>query len=132
MTPYATTPAETVRAFLKAMETLDYDTALTFIADGCVYENMPMGKVRGPAGVRGVLEPFFAPTLENEFRILLELTHGNTVFTERLDRHLLATGWVILPVAGVWVVENGLITAWRDYFDLATIASKWPAPGAPA
>lgn len=124
------TPSETVHAFLKAMAVLDYDSALTLIADICEYENMPMGKVTGPAGVRSVLEPFFAPTLENEFIILRELTNGKTVMAERLDRHRLATGWVELPVMGVFEVENGLITLWRDYFDLATIMGKWPAPAA--
>ncbi len=124
------TPSETVHAFLKAMAVLDYDSALTLIADICEYENMPMGKVTGPAGVRSVLEPFFAPTLENEFIILRELTNGKTVMAERLDRHRLATGWVELSVMGVFEVENGLITLWRDYFDLATIMGKWPAPAA--
>lgn len=123
-------PAETVRAFLRAMQVLDYDAAMTLIAPDCDYENVPMGKVAGPAGVRGVLEPFFAPTLENDFVILRELTNGKTVFLERLDRHRLASGWVELPVAGVFEVEQGLITLWRDYFDLATIMSKWPAPAA--
>lgn len=130
MTMTEISPAETVRAFLNAVTAFDYDAAMTLIADECVYENMPMGKAIGPAGVRGVLEPFFAPTLENEFRVLRELTNGRTVFTERLDRHRLATGWVELPVAGVWEVENGLITVWREYFDAATILSKWPAPEA--
>ena len=122
--------AGTVHAFLNAIKAFDYDAAMTLIDANCVYENMPMGKAIGPAGVRGVLEPFFAPTLENEFLILRELTSGSTVFTERLDRHRLATGWVELPVAGVWEVENGLITVWREYFDAATILSKWPAPAA--
>jgi limonene-1,2-epoxide hydrolase len=117
--------ADTVHAFLNAVTASDYDAAMTLIAEDCQYENMPMGKAVGPAGV---LEPFFSPTLENEFIILRELMNGNTVFTERLDRHRLATGWVELPVAGVWEVENGLITVWREYFDAATILSKWPAP----
>jgi len=122
-------PAGTVHAFLNAVKAFDYDAAMTLIAETCDYENMPLGKVTGPAGVRGVLEPFFAPTLVNEFIILRELTDGNRVFLERLDRHQLATGWVELPVAGVFEVENGQITVWHDYFDAATILSKWPAPG---
>jgi limonene-1,2-epoxide hydrolase len=128
MTTTQLSPAETVHAFLNAITAFDYDAAMTLIAPGCEYENMPMAKAIGPAGVRGVLEPFFSPTLENEFIILRELTNGKTVFTERFDRHRLATGWVELPVAGVWEVENGLITVWREYFDLATIMSKWPTP----
>lgn len=119
-------PLDVVHAFLKAMETLDYDTALPYIADSCEYENMPMGKVHGPAGVRSVLEPFFAPTLENEFKILRELAQGPLVFAERLDRHRIAKGWVELPVTGVFEVHDGKITLWRDYFDAATITSKWP------
>ncbi len=122
--------AGTVHAFLNAISAFDYDAAMTLVAGHCTYENMPLGKATGPAGVRGVLEPFFAPTLENEFLVLREVSDGRIVFTERLDRHRLATGWVELPVTGVWEVEDGLITVWREYFDAATILSKWPAPGA--
>ena len=128
MTIPEATPLETVQAFLRAMAVLDYDAALTLIGETCDYENMPMSRVTGPAGVRGVLEPFFAPTLENEFRVLRQIASGKTVFLERLDRHRLATGWVELPVVGIFEVENGLITLWRDYFDLATIMGKWPVP----
>ena len=120
------TPMETVTAFMKLMEPLDYDNAVKLIADHCEYTNIPMGSVTGPAGVRAVLEPFFAPTLENEFRVLRSAAVGNTVFLERLDRHRLESGWVELPVTGVYEVEDGKITVWRDYFDLATIMSKWP------
>jgi limonene-1,2-epoxide hydrolase len=120
------TPMETIKAFMAAMTVLDYDTAVTFIAPDCEYDNVPMGKVTGPAGLRGVLEPFFAPTIENEFRILRSVADGPVVFLERLDRHLLSTGWVELPVTGVFEVHDGLITLYRDYFDLNTIMSKWP------
>jgi limonene-1,2-epoxide hydrolase len=73
-----------------------------------------------------VLEPFFAPTLENEFRILREAAAGSVVILERLDRHRLADKWVELPVTGVFEVHDGLISYWRDYFDIATIMPQWP------
>ena len=121
-------PIATVKAFMKAMEPLDYDTALQFVADDCAYTNPPpIGTVTGPAGIRAVLEPFFAPTLENEFRIVRELASGPLVMLERLDRHRLADKWVELPVTGVYEVHEGRITYWRDYFDAATILSQWPA-----
>ncbi|WP_304167132.1 limonene-1,2-epoxide hydrolase family protein [Phenylobacterium aquaticum] len=119
-------PLDVVHAFFKAMETLDYDTALPLIGETCEYDNVPLYKVEGPAGVRAVLEPFFAPTLENEFIIKREVADGPIVFIERLDRHRLADGWVELPVTGVLEVHDGKITLWRDYFDAATIVSKWP------
>ena len=124
------TPSEIVHAFMDAMAVKDYDTALQYVADNCEYDNVPMGKVTGPAGVRAVLEPFFAPTIENIFVIKRELAEGKTVILERLDRHLLSTGWVELPVTGIFEVENGKITLYRDYFDLNTIMSKWPQPAA--
>ena len=121
-------PIETVKAFLKAMEPLDYDTALGLIAETCEYTNPPpLGTVLGPAGVRAVLEPFFAPTRENEFRVLRAVTAGPVVMLERLDRHRLDDKWVELPVTGVFEVHQGQITYWRDYFDAATILSQWPA-----
>jgi limonene-1,2-epoxide hydrolase len=124
------TPSEIVHAFMDAMAVKDYDNGLKYIAANCEYDNVPMGKVTGPAGVRAVLEPFFAPTIENQLIVKREITQGNTVILERLDRHLLDTGWVELPVTGIFEVENGQITLYRDYFDLNTIMSKWPQPGA--
>lgn len=121
-------PIDVVKAFLGAMEVLDYDRALPHVAPDCTYINPPpIGMVSGPAGLRAVLEPFFAPTLENEFRILREAANGAVVMLERLDRHRLQDKWVELPVTGIFEVHAGLITYWRDYFDAATILSQWPA-----
>lgn len=118
---------EITKLFLKAMEPLDYDNALTLVSEACEYTNPPpIGTVHGPAGIRAVLEPFFAPTLENEFRVLREASEGPIVVLERLDRHRLADKWVELPVTGVFEVHDGLITYWRDYFDAATILLQWP------
>lgn len=126
-TPLKPSPLEIVQRFMNAMAVKDYDGGLPLIADACEYHNMPMTAVTGPAGVRAVLEPFFAPTLENEFVILRTATNGPVVFMERLDRHRLAEGWVELPVTGVWEVHDGQITLWRDYFDAATLVKAWPA-----
>jgi limonene-1,2-epoxide hydrolase len=72
--------------------------------------------------VREVLGPFFAPIHENQFLILRQAAAGPVVFLERLDRHRLDHGWRELPVNSVFEVHDGLITVWRDYFDLATAA----------
>jgi limonene-1,2-epoxide hydrolase len=120
MTETALSPTETVEAFLDAFIAMDFDTALTFLAEDCEYTNIPMGTVRGHAGVREVLGPFFAPIHENEFLILRQAAAGPVVFLERLDRHRLDHGWRELPVNSVFEVHDGLITVWRDYFDLLT------------
>lgn len=127
MSPASASPIEIVRRFMGAMERLDYDSALKLVSETCEYVNPPpLPLVHGPAGIRGLLEPFFAPTLENEFKVLRWAESGPQVFLERLDRHRLADKWVELPVTGVFEVHDGKITFWRDYFDAATIMSQWP------
>jgi limonene-1,2-epoxide hydrolase len=119
---------DAVRQFMKHMQQGDYDSAMTLIAEDCEYINPPpIGAVRGRAAVRGVFEPFFAPTLENELQVLREASAGSVVFMERLDRHRLADKWVELPVTGVFEVRDGKIAVWRDYFDAATILNQWPS-----
>jgi limonene-1,2-epoxide hydrolase len=123
----AQSPTDVVRQFMKLMEPLNYDAALKLVSASVEYTNPPpLGTVRGPAGIRSVLEPFFSPTLENEFKVVRASAAGPVVFLERLDRHRLADKWVELPVTGVFEVHDGLITYWRDYFDVSTIMSQWP------
>lgn len=115
-----TAPGQVVAAFIRAFEAMDFEAALSFIAPECEYTNVPMGSAKGPEGVRSVLEPFFAPIDENDFVIHRKAVEGKVVFYERLDRHRLGDNWRELPVIGVFEVEDGLITLWREYFDLAT------------
>lgn len=124
-------PRTVVEAFLAAMAELDYDTALTHVTDDVVYTNMPLGPVEGPGGIRAVLEPFFAPTVTNEWVVSSVAVHDDVVFVERLDRHQLPGGWVELPVVGVFEVRDGRIAAWRDYFDLATLQRGFAGAGQP-
>jgi limonene-1,2-epoxide hydrolase len=44
---------------------------------------------------------------------------------ERLDCFHMAGKPVEIPVAGIWEVnDEGLITLWRDYFDLTTVTNQ--------
>ena len=53
-----------------------------------------------------------------EFEVVRQTCTGNTVMNERLDRFNTASGREIeLPVMGIFEVNEGLITFWRDYFD---------------
>ena len=114
-------PIDTAHAFLSAMEEMDYDTALQLVADRVVYINGNAPAVTGPDGIRQTLEPFFTPLKKNEFKVLREAASGSVVIIERLDRHLADHGWFELPVTGVMEVEDGRITYWREYFDMAVI-----------
>jgi limonene-1,2-epoxide hydrolase len=53
---------------------------------------------------------------------------GGLVVNERLDRFRLDEGWLDLPVAGFFeVTADGLISRWRDYFDMSTYTGQLEA-----
>ena len=124
----STTPIDVVRAFISALENKDFDAALALVSHDCEYDNVPMNKVHGPAGIRSVLEPFLGGCAAVEWVILREAADGPIVFNERIDRFHLAHGWAELPVNGVWEVHQGKITLWRDYFDVLSFQKAFAPP----
>lgn len=120
------TPLETVNAFIRALEANDLDAACAMVSADCEYDNVPMIKVFGPDGIKGILGPMFANCSRIEWVVHREAQSGTTVFNERLDRFEMPHGWVELPVNGVWEVVDGKITLWRDYFDAASYLKQMP------
>ena len=50
------------------------------------------------------------------------------VINERLDRFQIGSGWLELPVAGFFeVTDQGLISLWRDYFDMSSYTGQLAA-----
>jgi limonene-1,2-epoxide hydrolase len=88
---------------------------------------VPLMKVYGPDGVKGVLGPMFGDCTEVEWIVHREAANGTTVFNERTDRFKMSWGWLELPVNGVWEVVDGKITLWRDYFDAQSYFKQLPA-----
>ncbi|MDH3755206.1 MAG: nuclear transport factor 2 family protein [Acidimicrobiia bacterium] len=119
---------DVVDAFIAAIEAKDIDAAVALVSDDCEYDNVPMGKVFGPAGIKELLEPFTASCTAIEWVVHRQVGAERTVFNERLDRFQMPTGWIELPVAGVFEVSDGKISLWRDYFDLATFQDQMAAP----
>lgn len=119
------TPAETVSAFIAAIEAKDLDTAMALLSDDVSYENVPMTPISGKPTVRAVLDSFLASATQVEWIVSRQVESGNAVANERLDRFQIGSGWLELPVAGFFEVNpDGLITLWRDYFDMASYTSQ--------
>jgi len=120
-------PAETVTAFITAIERADLDAAIGLLADDVEYDNVPMGKVHGPQAVRDLLGPMLGACSSIEWIVHRQAAEGNLVFNERLDRFEMPFGWLEVPVTGIWEVDDdGRITLWRDYFDEATYRRQLP------
>ena len=110
------TPEEVVNKFSEALNR-DLEESLQYIADDCVYQNMPFDPVIGPEGVRTTLAGFFEITGPVRLEVLKQTASGNFVMNERIDYFDPPDGKAFgLPVAGAFEVVDGKITAWRDYF----------------
>lgn len=115
------TPAEIVSAFIAAIEAKDLDTAMAFLSDDVSCENVPMAPISGKPMVRAALDSFLASATQVEWVVSRQMESGNAVANERLDRFQIGSGWLELPVAGFFEVNpDGLVTLWRDYFDMAS------------
>ena len=112
-------PSAVVRSLITAIEHKDLAQVADLLAENISYENMPMKPI-----VLKVLQGFLDPAEAVEWQVLSECERGNTVYNERLDRFKINGGWLDLPIAGVFRVEAGKITLWRDYFDMATYTER--------
>ncbi len=118
------TPAETVDAFIGAIERKDVEAAVALVADDCEYDNVPMGAVVGPRAIVDLLGPMIGSCREVDWVVRRQVAQGAVVMNERLDRFSLDGRWVEVPVCGVWEVVDDKIRLWRDYFDLQTFRSQ--------
>jgi len=122
-------PAAVVATFVAAIERRDVSAALELLSPDVEYDNVPMGKVRGPDAVGQILGPMLEGCTAVEWPVVRQAVAGTTVFNERIDRFLMGETWIELPVAGVWEVVDGHITLWRDYFDEPTYRNQLPKNG---
>ena len=119
------TPEETVDEFIRRVVAVDLDGAAELVSDDLEYDNVPIGKVSGPDGLKSFLSAMVSGIDEVVFVIHRQTVAGNTVMNERTDRFRLGENWIDLPVAGVFEVgDDGKIVLWRDYFDAATFYSQ--------
>ena len=114
-------PGATVAAFIRAIERKDISAAAEMVAEDVSYENMPISPVVGREGLTQVLEMFLGSAHEVEWQIVSQFEIGNTVVNERLDRFQIGDGWLELPIAGFFRIDDeGRIALWRDYFDMGS------------
>lgn len=109
-----------VLRFYEAWSRLDVDELMEYFSDDAVWDNVPIGIVRGSPAIRSWFQ-YIVSEWTREAKVHLEVLHiaskGNRVFTERVD-HVESLGRrVDLPVAGIFQIEDGKITFFRDYWD---------------
>jgi limonene-1,2-epoxide hydrolase len=130
----ASTPEELVNDFIAALVARDLEGAAAMVTDDFEYDNVPMGKAFGPQALTETLNGFFGMCTGIDWKILRQASSGDltkgTVLNERDDRVEIHGRWTTLPVAGVFEIENGKLTLWRDYFDRQAIIDVMTPPTA--
>ncbi|CAM2175481.1 limonene-1,2-epoxide hydrolase family protein [Burkholderia orbicola] len=115
------TNQEIVRAYIGAFEARDMDRIIAMTAPDIVYHNIPMEIVRGREAFKEVQAPFIGRCEEIRWEILrLAEAEDGAVLTERVDHFFMTRNRRIsVRVMGIFELRDGLVAAWRDYFDLA-------------
>ncbi|MBB3558875.1 limonene-1,2-epoxide hydrolase [Rhizobium sp. BK512] len=122
-------PLETAKTFFAHWSANRIEEALAMLADDVLYDNVPLPDIGGRDNVRKFHADFGIGTaFKVDWQVTRIAASGNVVLNERIDIFTHESGGQItLPVMGTLTVENGEITLWRDYFDLASFEQQLAA-----
>ena len=121
----------TVLGMWKALSARYWDAVKTFLAEDCIYIDMPVGPVaaaRGPDDIVKRLKLGLESLAGYENHDGLLVSNGADVMYE----HSETWNWVsgesaVLQFVTVHKVVNGAITVWKDYWDFAGLLNHAPA-----
>ena len=112
------TPIEVVERFCAAFSAKDVDTIAGLLADDVVYHNVGMAPADGKEASLAMIQGFLDMSEGMSFEIHRISASGDSVLTERTDTFTINGAKAPIPVMGAFDLRDGLITGWRDYFDL--------------
>jgi len=108
---------EIVTRFLAAMQEGDVEAVIALAADDIVYTNVSLPTIRGKDRFGRAARAYYRHHLAFQVVIHRIAGSGSSVLTERTDALILGPFRMQFWVCGVFEVENGQVTLWRDYFD---------------
>jgi limonene-1,2-epoxide hydrolase len=134
MTEVSTIAVEgVVLGLWRALSRRDLDAVKTFLAEDCLYVDMPIPALsaRGPEDIVKKLKMAVEPLADYENHDGLLLSNGTDVTYEHSETWTFPTGERgVLRFVTVHkvVLQNGepKVALWKDYYDLATLTSFAP------
>jgi limonene-1,2-epoxide hydrolase len=126
----STDPEAIIRRFFDTWVQRDPVRLTEFFAQDGVWIESHRSPAVGHKEIHSVFEmqTSFGSGFSFEFRNLI--VAGDRVFTERVDRFSLNDTPMTVAVAGVFELgSDGLIAAWRDYYDWADLEGQLVAAG---
>jgi limonene-1,2-epoxide hydrolase len=121
---------DTVLGMWAALSARDWETVKSFLAEDCIYLDMPVGPTaaaKGPEDIVKRLKVGLEPLSSYENFTGLLVAEGADAMYEHHEEWHWATGEsAVLRFVTVHRVENGKITRWKDYWDMSALASHAP------
>ena len=115
----------------KALSDRDWDAVKTFLAEDCIYIDMPVGPVAAARGPDDIVKRLklglesLAGYLNHDG---LLVSNGTDVMYEHSETWDWVTGEsAVLQFVTVHKVVDGAITVWKDYWDFAGLLNHAPA-----
>jgi limonene-1,2-epoxide hydrolase len=99
-----------------------------FFTEDAVYLNVPMQPIIGRDAIAAVLGGMGSGMRAAGWEVIHQVVQGNVVMNERVDRFTVGDRTIAVPVMGVFVLRDGKIAEWRDYFDMNMWQSQMPKP----
>ncbi len=122
---------KTVLDMWHALSDRDWEKLKTFIADDCIYVDMPVGPAaaaRGPEDIVKRLKVGLEPLAGYKNHDGVLVTNGVDVMYEHSETWNWVTGEsTVLQFVTVHKVRDGKITLWKDYWDFGGLVNHAPA-----
>ena len=115
---------DVVKAIILAWRGLDVEGVMKYLADDIVWYSHVGGAAPlvGKAACRAFVVALGKRITDNKWRVFNMAANGNSVFCEGVDDFTATDGkQITVPYMGIMTVRNGLVVAWRDYFDGAMV-----------
>lgn len=122
---------KTVLGMWQALSDRDWDRIKTFLADNCIYADMPVGPTaaaRGPEDIVKRLKIGLEPLAGYVNHDGVLVANGEDVMYEHSETWNWPTGeTALLRFVTVHKVTDGKITLWKDYWDMGALVNFAPA-----
>ena len=93
------------------------------VTEEAVWHPMPMTPAVGKPAIRALISEWLRTAPRGE--VHRQVSDGKTVMHERTDRCSFGGREVVGPVAAAFEIDDGRISAWREYFDPSPFAVSW-------
>lgn len=111
---------QVVLDFIAAWNGRDLERIAASLAEDVVYHNIPVQPLNGREAVIAAVGPLVRSCSSIDWQTHhIAVSSDGVVLTERTDRFVRDGKEMSVRVSGTFEVRDGLIAAWRDYFDMA-------------